>query len=54
MIISARLGISEHIDDNSKAFDVKLDSDDLSTISSVTSKANNLFEVIGDCGDEYR
>ena len=54
VIIGARLGISEHIDDNSKAFDVKLDSDDLSTISSVTSKANNLFEVIGDCGGEYR
>ena len=53
-IIGARLGISEHIEDNSKAFDVKLDSDDLSAISSVTSKANNLFEVIGDCGGEYR
>ena len=54
VIIGARLGISEHIKDNFKAFDVKLDSDDLSTISSVTSKANNLFEIIGDCGGEYR
>lgn len=54
VIIGARLGISEHIEDNYKAFDVKLDSDDLSTISSVTTKANNLFEIIGDCGDEYR
>jgi len=54
VIIGARLGISEHIEDNSKAFDVKLDSDDLSAISSVTTKANNLFEIIGDCGGEYR
>ena len=54
VIIGARLGISEHIEDNYKAFDVKLDSDDLSAISSVTSKANNLFDIIGDCGDEYR
>ncbi len=54
VIIGARLGISEHIKDNSKAFDVKLDSDDLSAISSVTLKANNLFEIIGDCGGEYR
>jgi len=54
VIIGARLGISEHIEDNSKAFDVKLDSDDLSAISSVTTKAKNLFEVIGDCGGEYR
>ncbi len=54
VIIGARLGISEHIEDNSKAFDVKLNSDDLSAISSVTTKANNLFEIIGDCGGEYR
>jgi aryl-alcohol dehydrogenase-like predicted oxidoreductase len=54
VIIGARLGISEHIKDNSKAFDVKLDSDDLSAISSVTTKAKNLFEIIGDCGGEYR
>jgi aryl-alcohol dehydrogenase-like predicted oxidoreductase len=53
-IIGARLGISEHIKDNSNVFDVKLDSDDLSAISSVTTKANNLFEIIGDCGGEYR
>jgi len=54
VIIGARLGISEHIKDNSNAFDVKLDSDDLSAISSVTTKAKNLFEIIGDCGGEYR
>ena len=54
VIIGARLGISEHIEDNSKAFDVKLNSDDLSAISLVTTKANNLFEIIGDCGGEYR
>jgi aryl-alcohol dehydrogenase-like predicted oxidoreductase len=53
-IIGARLGISEHIEDNSKTFDVKLDSDDLSSIFSVTTKAKNLFEIIGDCGGEYR
>ena len=40
-------GISEHIEDNSKTFDVKSDSDDLSAISLVTTKANNLFEIIG-------
>jgi len=54
VIIGARLGISEHIEDNSKAFDVKLNSDDLSSISVVTTKAKNLFEIIGDCGGEYR
>lgn len=54
VIIGARLGISDHREDNSKVFKLKLDQDDLSLISSVTSKSNDLFDVIGDCGDEYR
>lgn len=54
VIIGARLGIAQHRDDNKHVFDVKLDSDDLSKIHSITAKANDLFEVIGDCGDEYR
>jgi aryl-alcohol dehydrogenase-like predicted oxidoreductase len=54
VIIGVRLGISEHRDDNSKVFDVKLDSEDYSMIHSVTQKSKDLFDVIGDCGDEYR
>ena len=54
VIIGARLGISDHREHNSKVFKLKLDQDDLSLISSVTSKSNDLFDVIGDCGDEYR
>lgn len=54
VIIGARLGISNHRDDNARVFSVKLDSEDISSINGITTKANNLFEVIGDCGDEYR
>ena len=54
VIIGARLGITEHIEDNNRVFSLKLDQDDISLISSVTSKSNNLFDTIGDCGDEYR
>jgi aryl-alcohol dehydrogenase-like predicted oxidoreductase len=54
VIIGARLGISEHRHDNSRVFDVKLDSEDDSMIHSVTQKSKDLFDVIGDCGDEYR
>jgi aryl-alcohol dehydrogenase-like predicted oxidoreductase len=53
-IIGARLGISEHISENQKTFDFSLDDKDYSRIMEVTSKANNLFDSIGDCGDEYR
>ncbi len=54
VIIGARLGIAEHREDNAKVFDVKLDSQDISLIDSITAKSNDLFDVIGDCGGEYR
>ncbi|MBI2110901.1 MAG: aldo/keto reductase [Nitrosarchaeum sp.] len=54
VIIGARLGISEHRQDNAKVFDLQLDSQDHAMISSVTGKSNDLFDIIGDCGDEYR
>ena len=54
VIIGARLGISEHRQDNAKVFDLQLDSHDYTMISSVTGKSNDLFDIIGDCGDEYR
>ncbi|MFB5617312.1 MAG: aldo/keto reductase [Nitrosopumilus sp.] len=54
VIIGARLGISEHIDDNKQVFRINLDSQDKSEILSVTEKSNDLFELIGDCGSEYR
>lgn len=54
VIIGARLGISEHINDNLRAFDIVLDSEDCSMITSVTDRAHDLFENIGDCGSEYR
>ena len=54
VIIGARLGITNHISDNLRVFSLKLDSDDYEKIRSVTSRSNDLFDAIGDCGDEYR
>ena len=54
VIIGARLGITEHRDDNAKVFNVKLDESDISSIGNVTAKSNDLFNIIGDCGGEYR
>jgi aryl-alcohol dehydrogenase-like predicted oxidoreductase len=54
VIIGARLGIINHREDNIKTFDIKLDQKDISLIETITKKSNDLFEIIGDCGDEYR
>jgi aryl-alcohol dehydrogenase-like predicted oxidoreductase len=54
VIIGTRLGIAEHRVNNTQVFNFRLDKSDLDTIDAVCTKSNNLFEVIGDCGDEYR
>ncbi|MGB9168525.1 MAG: aldo/keto reductase [Nitrososphaeraceae archaeon] len=54
VIIGVRLGIVEHRNDNTQVFNFNLDKSDSDAIDVVCAKANNLFETIGDCGDEYR
>ena len=53
-IIGSRLGLSDQLEQNSKTFSLQLQNDDYEKIKSVTSKANDLFASIGDCGGEYR
>jgi len=52
--IGVRLGIVDHINDNVNVFNFNLDNSDHDSIDAVCKNANNLFEVIGDCGEEYR
>jgi len=54
VIIGVRLSIAEHKSDNARVFAVKLDKQDQEKIESITSRSENLFDTIGDCGDEYR
>ena len=54
VIIGVRLGISQHMNDNAKVFELTLDDEDRGNIMSIVSRANDLFETIGDCGGEYR
>ena len=53
-IIGVRLGISENIEENLKVFNFSLDEEDLNLINDASMKSNDLFQIIGDCGDEYR
>ena len=54
VIVGARLGAAEHIADNARVFDIKLDANDLATIEAVLAHSRDLYRLIGDCGDEYR
>lgn len=51
VIVGARLGQSEHIDENVKLVDIQLDHDDNTLIQ---SQLDQLQPIHGDCGDEYR
>jgi len=51
VIIGARLGISEHVQENVKLFSFSLDEDSKKVIKQALSLLN---PIPGDCGDEYR
>ena len=51
IIVGARLGRSEHVDDNLALFDFSLDRDGADEIASALGE---LDPIHGDCGDEYR
>ncbi|OEK04755.1 aldo/keto reductase [Roseivirga misakiensis] len=51
VIVGARLGRSEHIEDNQKMLDIELDGEDVALIKAAQSE---LDLIPGDCGDEYR
>lgn len=54
VIIGVRLGIVEHRQDNARIFELRLDEEDREKIEAITTRSQKLFELIGDCGDEYR
>ena len=51
VIVGARLGQSEHIDDTLKVFDFEIDAESRADIEAALK---TLSPVPGDCGDEYR
>lgn len=51
IIIGARLGRSDHVEDNLRLFELTLDEEDSAAIALAVA---NLDPIPGDCGDEYR
>jgi aryl-alcohol dehydrogenase-like predicted oxidoreductase len=55
VIVGARLGVSDHLADNTRVFGLRLvDAADLQAIEASLADPRDLYRLIGDCGDEYR
>ncbi|NEQ22183.1 MAG: aldo/keto reductase [Microcoleus sp. SIO2G3] len=54
VIVGSRLSVSAHIEDNARIFDVTLDQSDYDQLDAVLKRSRDLYQLIGDCGDEYR
>ena len=53
-IVGVRLGLSDHREDNARVSGLQLDGQDLDRIETILARSNDLYRIIGDCGDEYR
>ncbi len=53
-ILGVRLGVSDHRDDNARVFDFSPDAQDWERVEAVLGRSRDLYQLIGDCGDEYR
>ncbi len=53
-IVGVRLGVSENRADSARVFEFNLDQSDLAQIDAVLNRSRDLYQIIGDCGDEYR
>src|SRR6266545_324698 len=54
VIVGARLGITDHHTDNARVFEFALTPADHARLRAISAESRNLYELIGDCGDEYR
>lgn len=54
VIVGVRLGLRDHREENPRVSSLQLDGQDLERIETLLTRSNDLYRVIGDCGDEYR
>ena len=54
VIVGARLGLTDHREENARVFHFALDEGDLDQIEAILRNSRDLYRLIGDCGDEYR
>ena len=59
VIVGTRLGVSDHIDENTRVFSFELDAGDMARVDGAAlgqrrSRTDVVYEALGDCGHEYR
>lgn len=56
VIVGARMGISEHTDENLRSFGWSLDMSDEDMLEAILkrSRREDIYNSVGDCGAEYR
>ncbi|KAG8964146.1 hypothetical protein FRC03_002154 [Tulasnella sp. 419] len=56
VIVGVRMGVSDHSEDNDKAYGFTLSKEDMNKIERVLDKSRgkDLYRILGDCGGEYR
>ena len=54
VIVGVRLGLADHRADTARVFQFSLTAADRERLEAVMAKSRNLYDRIGDCGDEYR
>jgi aryl-alcohol dehydrogenase-like predicted oxidoreductase len=54
VIVGVRLGVTDHRTDNARVFEFTLTPKDHERIQAVLVRSRDLYQLIGDCGDEYR
>jgi hypothetical protein len=54
VIVGARLGVADHRADTTRVFGLRLAAADLEAIEHGLADARDLYQLIGDCGAEYR
>jgi aryl-alcohol dehydrogenase-like predicted oxidoreductase len=54
VIVGVRLGVTDHHTDSARVFEFTLTPEDHERIRAVLVRSRDLYQLIGDCGDEYR
>jgi diketogulonate reductase-like aldo/keto reductase len=59
VIVGTRLGVSDHVSDNTAVFGFCLEEEEMAVLDAAAlgvgqEKLRKVFEMLGDCGNEYK